>query len=109
MNKEELKNSLITRGIIFLLFFVGSILYACTLDTNKSINTCTKKIVEEKAEIKNKLQVNDSHDIIVTTIKCEGHDLIITRIWAGVGTGVSSLHDPKICEKCRAEQGLPPN
>lgn len=109
MNKKKLKNSLITRGIILLLFFVGSILYACTVDKKEQETTQfppTKEVIPEKSIIK-RIQTVDGAKII--TIDQEGHDVDITIYWTGVGCAINNTHYPQICEKCRAEQGLPPN
>ena len=105
MNKKELKNSLITRGIILLLFFVGSILYACTADNKTSTK---KETTVGKANIKNKLYITDSHSVSVRTVEYkDGHELIITIFAAGTAGSVSSMHDPLLCAKCRSERGLP--
>lgn len=102
MDKKELKNSLITRGIILLLFFVGSILYACTVDKEEQFPP-TKEVIPEKSIIKRIRTVNGAK---IITIDQEGHDVDIT-IYCGYT--ISNSHYPQICEKCRAEQGLPPN
>lgn len=109
MNKKELENSLITRGIILLLFLIGSILYACTVDKGKQETTqlpSTEEVIPEKSIIK-RIQTLDAAKII--TIDQKGHDVDITIYWTGVGCAINNTHYPQICEKCRVEQGLPPN
>lgn len=106
MNKNELKNSLITRGIILLIFLVGAILYSCKLDKDSKQNSSTSTaVVKRDAILKDSQIVAD--EVSVRTIDFDGHDLIIISLWTGAGVGLDGLHDLKICKKCRAEQGLP--
>lgn len=108
-SRKELRNSLIDRGLIMVIAFLVSILYACSADEKKqgAVQTpSTEEIVPEKATIK-RIQRVDGAEII--TIDQEGHDVDITIYWTGVGCSIAHSHDSRMCEKCRSEQGLPPN
>ena len=109
MNKKELKNNLITVGIILLLFCIASILYTCAVDRGEQETTqfpLVKEVIPKKSIIKRIQTVNGAE---IITIDQKGHDVDITLYYNGIGVAISNAHYPQICEKCRVEQGLPPN
>ena len=117
-NKKALRNSLIARGLIMIIFFIGMIFYSCTVDENKQEATqiatqvpSTKKIIRKEAIVK-KIQTvqTTSGALKITSIDQEGHDVDITTYYiSGVGCAVDHSHDSGMCRKCRIDRCFPAN